>query len=126
MGPGAIAKRYQELGGIAHMIGKPHKMIFRHCVGLFEDIIPSRILVVGDSLYHDVAGGAAVDLDTALVLSGIHEKLFKSGMPAEQKRKTVEHLIQNYGARPKCVFDSLIWLTEQAAALQRERLKQRE
>lgn len=126
MGPGAIAKRYQELGGIAHFIGKPHKMIFRHCVGLFDGIIPSRILVIGDSLYHDVAGGLAVDLDAALVLSGIHEKLFKSGMAEDQKRKTVEHLIQNYGARPKWVLDGLVWQTEQAALRERERSRARD
>ena len=126
MGPGAIAKRYQELGGVVNFIGKPHKMIFRHCVDLFEGIIPSRILVVGDSLYHDVAGGLAVNLDTAFVLSGIHEKLFNQGMAAEQKRKTVDHLIQNYGARTNWVLDSLVWQTEQAAQRERERLKIRD
>lgn len=126
MGPGAIAKRYQELGGVAHFIGKPHKMIFRHCVGLFNGIIPSRILVIGDSLYHDVAGGLSADLDTAFVLSGIHEKLFGPGMPPDKKRKTVEHLIQNYGARPKWVLDGLIWQTEQAAQRERERARVKE
>ena len=51
LGPGTVAKRYHELGGAAHLIGKPHKTIFRFALGLkFEEaIIPSRILVIGDS-----------------------------------------------------------------------------
>ncbi len=126
MGPGAIAKRYQELGGVAHFIGKPHKHIFRYCLGLFKDVIPSKVLVVGDSLYHDVAGGIAVDLDTAFVMSGIHEKMFKSGMSFDQKKKAVEHLILNYGARPKWVLESLIWQSAEAALRDRERARMKE
>lgn len=127
IGPGAVAKRYHELGGMMHLVGKPHKTIFRYCLHLFEDIIPSRILVIGDSLQHDIAGGASVDLDTAFVASGIHANAIKPGMTDEQRRKIMEHLCQGYGGiRPNWVLDSLVWQTPEAALRERERARMKE
>jgi len=127
VGPGAVAKRYHELGGMAHLIGKPHKTIFRYALGLFEDVIPSRILVIGDSIQHDIAGAIGVDLDTAFITQGIHANAFKPGMAPEQKRKAMEHLAQSYaGIRPNWVLDSLIWQTPEAALRERERARMKE
>lgn len=127
VGPGAVAKRYHELGGMAHLIGKPHKTIFRFALGLFEDVIPSRILVIGDSIQHDIAGAIGVDLDTAFITQGIHANAFKPGMAPEQKRKAMEHLAQSYaGIRPNWVLDSLIWQTPEAALRERERARMKE
>lgn len=127
VGPGAVAHRYQELGGAVHYIGKPHKMIFRYCLGLFDGVIPSRILVIGDSIQHDIAGGVATDLDTAFITGGIHASQFKPGMPVEKKRKAMEQLAQGYGGiRPTWVLDSLIWQTPEAALRARERARMKE
>jgi len=127
VGPGAIAKRYQELGGAAHYIGKPHKTIFRYCLSLFDGVIPSRILVIGDSIQHDIAGGISVDLDTAFITAGIHAGAFKPGMTVEQKRKAMDQLAQGYGGiRPTLVLDGLIWQTPEAALRERERARMKE
>ncbi len=127
VGPGAVAKRYHELGGMAHLIGKPHKTIFRYALGMFEDVIPSRILVIGDSIQHDIAGAIGVDLDTAFITQGIHANAFKPGMAPEAKRKAMEHLAQGYaGIRPNWVLDSLIWQTPEAALRERERARMKE
>ncbi len=127
IGPGAVAKRYHELGGMAHLIGKPHKTIFRHCLGMFDKLIPSRILMIGDSMQHDIAGATAVDIDTAFITQGIHSNSFKPGMSVEQKRKAMEHLAQVYGGiRPTWVLDSLVWQTPEAALRERERARMKE
>lgn len=127
VGPGAVAKRYHELGGAAHLVGKPHKTIFRYAMGLFDGLIPSRVLVIGDSLQHDIAGAISVDLDTAFITSGIHNNAFKPGMSTEQKRKAMEHLAQGYsGIRPNWVLDGLIWQTPEAALRERERARMKE
>ncbi len=127
LGPGAVAKRYHDLGGMAHLIGKPHKTIFRHCIGLFDGIIPSRILMIGDSMQHDVAGAMAIDVDTAFITQGIHSSSFKPGMSVEQKRKVMEHLAQVYGGiRPTWVLDGLVWQTAEAALRERERARMKE
>lgn len=127
LGPGAVAKRYGELGGAAHHIGKPHKTIFRYALGLFDKIIPSRILVIGDSIQHDIAGGAGVDLDTAFVTCGIHASAYKPSMTDEQKRKVTEHLSQGHaGVRPNWILDGLLWQTPEAALRERERARMKE
>ena len=127
IGPGVVAKRYHELGGMAHLIGKPHKTIFRNCLTHFDGVIPSRILMIGDSIQHDIAGALSVDLDTAFITSGIHSNAFKAGMTSEQKRKAMEHLAQAYGGiRPHWVLDSLIWQTAEAALRERERARMKE
>jgi HAD superfamily hydrolase (TIGR01459 family) len=127
VGPGAVAKRYHDLGGMAHLVGKPHKTIFRFAQGLFDKIIPSRILVIGDSLQHDIAGALGVDMDTAFITSGIHNSAFKPEMTPEQRRKAMEHLAQIYGGiRPTWVMDSLVWQTPEAALRERERARMKE
>lgn len=127
VGPGAVAKRYHELGGMAHLIGKPHKTIFRHCLSLFDGLIPSRILMIGDSIQHDIVGAAGADIDTAFVTAGIHANSFKMGMTDDQKRKVMEHLAQGYGGlRPTWIMDSLVWQTPEAALRERERARMKE
>lgn len=127
IGPGAVAKRYHDLGGMAHLIGKPHKTIFRYALGLFDGVIPSRVLVIGDSLQHDIAGAMSVDLDSAFITSGIHANAFKGELTPEQKRKAMEHVAQGYGGiRPHWVLDSLIWQTAEAALRERERARMKE
>ena len=121
MGPGAVVQRYSEFGGVTHFIGKPHKPIFQRCLEMFKDIIPARILMVGDSLYHDVAGAQSVNIDTAFVLSGIHSSAVTPEMSMEQKTRNVEQLIMNYGVRPTLVMDSMIWQSSDAAKLEKER-----
>lgn len=127
IGPGAVAKRYHELGGVAHLIGKPHKTIFRFAQGLFEGVIPSRILVIGDSMQHDIAGAIGVDMDTAFITSGIHSGAFTPDMSPGQHRKAMEHLAQVYGGiRPTWVLESLVWQTAEAALRERERARMKE
>jgi ribonucleotide monophosphatase NagD (HAD superfamily) len=121
MGPGALAKRYAEMGGMAHMIGKPHKLIFKHAMKLFDKVIPSRVCVIGDSFQHDIMGANASDLDSVFITQGVHGAAFKADMTAEQKRKAVEQMVHNYGVRPKWVMDSLVWQTKEGASRQRER-----
>ena len=127
IGPGAVAKRYHELGGMTHLIGKPHKTIFRYCLPLFEKVIPSRILVIGDSIQHDIAGGMGIDLDTAFITAGIHANAYSPDMTSEQKRKVTERLSQGHGGvRPNWVLDSLVWQTPEAALRERERARMKE
>ncbi len=125
--PGAFAKRYHQLGGSVHYIGKPHKTIFRYCTKLFENVIPSRILVIGDSIKHDVAGAAAVDLDCMFITSGIHRIDLKKARTVEAKRKAVNHMISLFGSTsPKYAMNELIWQTKEGLIEERRRLRLKE
>jgi HAD superfamily hydrolase (TIGR01459 family) len=73
--PGSLARLYAELGGTVHYIGKPHAAIFAAALRRLGDPKPERVLVVGDSLDHDVEGGRRAGMLTALITSGVHGKV---------------------------------------------------
>lgn len=70
--PGALARLYAELGGEVHYVGKPHPAIFTAALKQLGNPRPERVLVVGDSLDHDVEGGRRADMLTVLISSGVH------------------------------------------------------
>ena len=75
--PGAVAKRYEALGGTVRYHGKPDRGIYETCLAAFEQLglrRRERVLAVGDSIAHDVAGAQSVELASALVAAGIHRE----------------------------------------------------
>jgi ribonucleotide monophosphatase NagD (HAD superfamily) len=81
--PGTIAKRYEELVGSCVYFGKPHAPGFEEgiqrllALGVSDK---SRIAMIGDSLYHDVAGANIVGIDSILVLGGVHHNDLGNGL----------------------------------------------
>lgn len=69
--PGAIADVYAELGGKVTHTGKPYSEIYRFALTLAPGIAPGRVLAIGDSVEHDIAGAARMGLQTALIRNGI-------------------------------------------------------
>ncbi len=68
---GALAERYQQMGGAVRSLGKPDPAIYGpvlEMLGTAKD----RTLAVGDSLRTDIAGAAAAGVDACWVLGGIH------------------------------------------------------
>jgi HAD superfamily hydrolase (TIGR01459 family) len=66
---GALARRFEELGGDCHYHGKPHAPIYRESLKRLGLHDPRRVLAVGDALRTDVAGAAASGMDAVLVTS---------------------------------------------------------
>jgi HAD superfamily hydrolase (TIGR01459 family) len=67
--PGAIAALYEEMGGKVTWIGKPYAQIYQQAARLIGS--PKRILCIGDSAEHDVAGGRNAGFSTLLVMQGV-------------------------------------------------------
>jgi HAD superfamily hydrolase (TIGR01459 family) len=55
--PGAIADVYEKMGGKVQWIGKPYRTIYDYALKIIKR--PRRVLCIGDSAEHDVAGGEA-------------------------------------------------------------------
>jgi HAD superfamily hydrolase (TIGR01459 family) len=72
--PGALAAFYQRLGGTATFVGKPHAPMFAAALERLGNPDPHRVLVIGDSLDHDIAGGRAAAMLTLLVRSGAYRE----------------------------------------------------
>ncbi len=68
---GALAARYEQMGGAVRSLGKPDPAIYRPVLDMLGTA-KHRTLAVGDSLRTDIAGAAAAGLDSCWVLGGIH------------------------------------------------------
>jgi ribonucleotide monophosphatase NagD (HAD superfamily) len=89
--PGAIAAIYEEMGGKVTWIGKPYPEIYREAARLIGN--PPRILCIGDSPEHDVAGGRNAGFWTLLVLQGVSAGRDAAGLSPQ----------------PDFVMDSFVW-----------------
>lgn len=69
--PGALGKRYAERGGGVKWYGKPERSIFDACLAALAPLAPARVLVVGDSLQHDIAGAIGAGLSSLYIHGGI-------------------------------------------------------
>lgn len=104
-GPGALARRYEALGGRARWIGKPHPPIYVRALAALGGFAPARVLAIGDSIEHDIAGGAAAGCRTLLITGGIHAPAFV-GVAAET---ALAALAREHGAMPDHWTERLVW-----------------
>lgn len=99
---GAIAERYEALGGRVLWYGKPYPAVYQLCINRFQSLTKAQLLAVGDSLETDIAGAKAQGIDALLIAGGIlKEALLQNG-----KFQTVayEELVKEYGATPDAVI----------------------
>lgn len=68
---GAIADRYEALGGRVEYYGKPYPAIYRHAMQLAGGPPPSDVLAIGDGLNTDILGAARMGYDCVYVTGGI-------------------------------------------------------
>ena len=112
MGPGTLAARYKDFGGIVEYIGKPHQPIFQHCIRILQEkeIYPGQTVMVGDTMAHDILGGSLVNIDTCLVKQGLHSSAFENIDNPAEVNKSLDALIRQYNnIRPKFLVESLSW-----------------
>lgn len=77
---GALARRYEELGGSVVYAGKPHAPIYDRALAAAEQarrapIEKRRVLAIGDGMMTDIAGATRAGLDALFVTGGIHRSL---------------------------------------------------
>ena len=100
MSPGALADRYESMDGEVIWYGKPHAPVFEAVMRCRPELAPSRFLMVGDSLEHDIAGGQKVGFQTALVRRGIHANDFSSSASHDQINAVMKSLAEQHKIQP--------------------------
>ncbi len=109
LAPGAVARKYEELGGMVTYIGKPSPHIYRACLELLGGIPKERILAVGDSLAHDVKGARNAGLPCCFVASGVHRGELPVDLSDTELRERVRELAASYAVLPDFVIRRLCW-----------------
>ena len=96
LGPGAVALHYQSIGGEVAYYGKPHARIFQSMQDNFPGVAPERILMVGDSLVHDIAGSQQLGWQSLLIRNGVHKAMLESiSADAAKLSAAIEAMIES-------------------------------
>ena len=89
--PGALAHAHADKSGRVVFYGKPHRPIFE---ALESALGTKRLLMVGDSLEHDIAGGKGAGWHAALIQNGLYAAEFA----AENSDATLARLMAEKSA----------------------------
>jgi len=97
---GAIARAYEEMGGVSLYFGKPHPPIYdlaRQRLDAITDVEDSEIICIGDGINTDIRGAMAEDLDSLFITGGL---------AAEETRTAPDEAAQPDAARLKEFLDN--------------------
>lgn len=109
---GSVAALYQELGGHVTWVGKPHPLVYDACREQFAAWGATRICAIGDSLEHDVGGGAAAGFDTCFIAGGLHAQQFDAAGPEGRDAQLARLLVTPHAAAvpaPTWALPTLRW-----------------
>ncbi|MEM1431258.1 MAG: TIGR01459 family HAD-type hydrolase [Pseudomonadota bacterium] len=98
--PGALAHEHHARGGHVVFYGKPHGPVFDAVAAALGT---TSLLMVGDSLEHDIAGAAAAGWDSAFVRGGLHAADFAGG----DAERVLAGLVGDGGAAPTYMIEVL-------------------
>jgi len=105
---GALAQRFEALGGRVRYYGKPHRPIYDASLRLIGVADPDRVLAVGDSLRTDIAGAAGCGMDSVLVLGGLHAEELAGGDTASLEARVHARCAER-GCFPRAAVAAFAW-----------------
>lgn len=103
---GALAVRYEALGGTVRYFGKPKADIYEYCFRTLSGIDKSRIAAVGDSFRTDLAGARNAGIDPIFVAAGIHAEEIGELPPDPVK---LSALADRWGVWPVASIPAFVW-----------------
>jgi len=104
---GALARLYDELGGTAILVGKPHRPIYDSAKSRVAELGGTRLLAVGDGLPTDIKGAVDNGVAVLFVTGGIHAADF--GPPSEPDGARVAARLQAEGLAATAIIPALAW-----------------
>ncbi len=106
---GAIARRYEAMGGKAVYRGKPDPAVYHLAVDRLGVADAARVAVVGDALETDVAGAAAAGLKSIWCTGGIHAEVLGTTYGTRADPDSTKGLARDHGYEPWAVIPGFQW-----------------
>jgi HAD superfamily hydrolase (TIGR01459 family) len=111
---GALAERYEALGGEVEQAGKPYAPIYRLALGLCErarnkPLDLDRVLAIGDAMHTDIAGAHDMGIDSLLITSGIHRVQLHGPDAGELDHEAYKQFVESHDVTPLYRMDRLVW-----------------
>ncbi|TDW16585.1 HAD superfamily hydrolase (TIGR01459 family) [Rhizobium azibense] len=105
---GAIAARYEAIGGKAWYFGKPHQQAYAKALGVLA-LPPSSVVCIGDGLNTDVLGANRSGIDAVLVADGVHQSKLRPYRDGGIDWEQLDDLIFLHQAVPRFIANLLSW-----------------
>lgn len=105
---GAIAARYEAIGGKAWYFGKPHQQAYEVALSALA-LPPSSVVGIGDGLNTDVLGANRSGIDAVLIVGGIHQTELRSHQDGDIGWEQLDNLIFLHQAYPRFIANLLSW-----------------
>lgn len=108
---GAIADRYEAMGGETLWAGKPYGAIYDAALNLAgailgRDVPRKKVVAIGDAVRTDLAGATAAGIDCVFIADGIHGDELGRGAPDPEK---LAALFAEHSHEPIAVMPKLVW-----------------
>lgn len=108
---GAIADRYEAMGGETLWAGKPYAPVYDAALVIAQevlgrDVAKARVIAIGDAVRTDLAGATDYGIDCVFVADGIHGEELGRGAPDPEK---LAALFAVKGYEPVAVMPKLVW-----------------
>jgi HAD superfamily hydrolase (TIGR01459 family) len=109
---GAIADRYQKLGGRVLQAGKPFAPIYERAMEIAAKhrggpVEKKQVLAIGDGLHTDIGGACGFGVDALFIAGGIHRGDVQGA--AGLDGAMLEAFLENAKSRPKAALGGLVW-----------------
>lgn len=110
---GALARRYEELGGSVIYAGKPHAPIYDRALTLADSVRGApvdkpRVLAIGDGMKTDILGATRAGLDALFVTGGIHRSLHKETLDSPADPIELQKLYDENAVWPVAAIPMLL------------------
>ena len=105
---GAVAQRYEALGGRTEYHGKPHAPVYARAFDALG-VERSRILAIGDSLRTDITGARGVGIASLFVADGIHREELVGPLGGDLEPAHVAERLSKNVPTPDWVASRLSW-----------------
>lgn len=106
---GAIARRYEELGGRVRYHGKPAREIYDRCLDLLDGAPRSRFAAIGDSLRTDIAGATNAGIDAIFITGGVQGEELGADPEGNVDPERLRAACRTAGQRPVAALPALRW-----------------
>ena len=105
---GALAARYEQIGGRVRYFGKPYPDVYDLALAKLG-LPPARVLAVGDALATDIAGANAAGLDSVLITGGLLADQLNLAPGEAPSSRDLEQACRAAGVRPRAALATFVW-----------------
>jgi HAD superfamily hydrolase (TIGR01459 family) len=109
---GSLAQRFEELGGVTQIVGKPYAPVYQTAFQRLSAVggrvfQPREVLAIGDGVETDLRGAAGNGLDAVFISGGVHAQEFmRSG---ESETRAAAKFIAKAGLDAVAIMPTLTW-----------------